>query len=148
MQFLEPTLNSASTSTGHVSCPTPLPVRNNPKIGKTILDSSEIDTTGLKSVESVICSSHHLCNTAKLSTLAVKLSRDAFFGDKILARCTVAGEREYPGLPITELEQLKRVLLMQLPQFWMTPMQFEPIWKHCCEAIGQACKRLRKGMSV
>ena len=123
-------------------------MRNNPKIGKTILDSSEIDTTGLKSVESVICSSHHLCNTAKLSTLAVKLSRDAFFGDKILARCTVAGEREYPGLPITELEQLKRVLLMQLPQFWMTPMQFEPIWKHCCEAIGQACKRLRKGMSV
>ena len=92
-------------------------MRNNPKIGKTILDSSEIDTTGLKSVESVICSSHHLCNTAKLSTLAVKLSRDAFFGDKILARCTVADDWEYPGLPITELEQLKRVLLMQLPQF-------------------------------
>ena len=49
-QFLEPTSDSASTSTGHVSCPTPLPVRNNSKIGKTILDSSEIDKTGLKSV--------------------------------------------------------------------------------------------------
>ena len=68
----------------------------------------------LKSVQSVLYSSHHLCNTAKLSTLAVKLSRDAFFGEKILARCTVAGEREYPGLPIKELAELKRVLLKQL----------------------------------
>lgn len=78
-----------------------------------------------------------------MGTLAVKLAREAIFGDKVLIRCTVMGERELPGLPATELMELKRMLFKQFPQLWAARHEFEPLWKVCVEAIGQACKRLR-----
>ena len=80
---------------------------------------------------------------SKASTLAVKLAKEAFFGDNVLVRCTVAGGREFPGLPQKEMQELKGVMLRQFPQFWQAPVQFELTWKDCCESIGQACKRLR-----
>ena len=126
-----------------VGCPAPLPLRNVGKEGRITLDSCEIQKGMLRSVDAVVCSSHHLCNAKKLPTLAVKLAKEAVFGNDVLKKCTVAGERGFPGLPVRELEELKRILLMQLPQFWNTPLQFEPIWKNCCDSIGQACKRLR-----
>ena len=79
----------------------------------------------------------------KALTLAVKLAREAIFGDGILYRCTISGERGFPGLPQKELQDLKRIILQQFPQFWQAPIEIEPTWRSCCEAIGQACKRLR-----
>ena len=67
------------------------------------LDSSEIQKEMLRSVDAVVCSSHYLCNAKKLSTLAVKLAKDAVFGNDVLKKCTVAGERGFPGLPVREL---------------------------------------------
>ena len=83
------------------------------------------------------------CLSKVKKTLAVKLARDAIFGDDVLIRCTVAGERDHPGLPVNELSQLKQVLFTQFPQFWPSPIEFEPLWKDCVDSIGQACKRLR-----
>ena len=54
---------------------------------------------------------------SKASTLAVKLAKEAFFGDNVLVRCTVAGSREFPGLPHKEMQELKGVMLRQFPQF-------------------------------
>ena len=71
------------------------------------------------------------------------LRRPAFFGDDVLIQCTVSGERDYPGLPVEELMQLKHAVYMQFPQYWNSPQEFEPLWTKCKAAIGQACKRLR-----
>ena len=62
-----------------------------------------------------------------------------------MKRCTVAGTREYPGLPFDKLQELKQIIFEgQFPQYWKTPFEFEDVWKICFEALGQACKRLRK----
>ena len=85
---------------------------------------------------------------SKVGTLSVKLARQAFFGDDVLKRCTVHGVREFPGLPCTELRQLKETIFQLFPQFWKNPAEFESVWCTCVESIGQACKRLRSNKIV
>ena len=107
------------------------------------LDSSEIDTTNLSSVEEVVALySQYLC-VDKAGTLAVKLAREAFFGDSILARCTVYGARGLPGLPRDTLTDLKQALFVHFPEFWTEPDKFELLWSNCTSAINQRCNRLR-----
>ena len=40
---------------------------------------------------------------SKLPTLAQKLAKEAYFGEAIMVQCTVAGDRDLPGLPEYEL---------------------------------------------
>ena len=61
-----------------------------------------------------------------------------------MKQCTVAGTREYPGLPFDKLQELKQIVFERFPQYWKTPFEFEEVWKVCFDAVGQACKRLRK----
>jgi hypothetical protein len=75
--------------------------------------------------------------------LAQKLAKEAYFGETVMVQCTVAGERDLPGLPELELKQLKSTLLSLFPQYWRSPFEFEAQWRHAEESIGQACKRLR-----
>ena len=107
------------------------------------LDSCEIRKELLRPVDEVLFINAKYRVLSKASTLAVKWAKEAFFGDNVLVRCTVAGGREFPGLPQKEMQELKGVMLRQFPQFWQAPVQFELTWKDCCESIGQACKRLR-----
>ena len=79
-----------------------------------------------------------------MGTLAQKLAKEAFFGEKVMAQCTVLGCRDQPGLPTDELKQLKATIYGLFPQYWASPSEFEVIWANCVDAIGQACKRLRK----
>ena len=72
---------------------------------------------------------------SKVGTLAVKLAREAIFGDDVMVKCTVMGEREHPGLPAAEL---KRVIFQQFPKLWTSKQEFEPLWKGCVDAMGQA----------
>lgn len=81
---------------------------------------------------------------SKIGTLAVKLARTSFFGPDVMAKCTVQGVRDYPGLPSAELGELKIALFRLFPQYWSNPAEFESLWGTCIEALGQACKRLRK----
>ena len=117
-----------------------LPTRQNTA---KCLDSCEIRKELLRPVDEVLFINAKYRVLSKASTLAVKLAKEAFFGDNVLVRCTVAGGREFPGLPQKEMQELKGVMLRQFPQFWQAPVQFELTWKDCCESIGQACKRLR-----
>ena len=66
---------------------------------------------------------------SKAGTLAVKLAKDAFFGEDVMAQCMVDGEHELPGLPAKELQQLKNALFMQFPDYRKVPQEFEPLWK-------------------
>ena len=110
------------------------------KPGNKPLPSSVINKLKLSTVNDVLMKHPKLRCNSKIGTLAVKLAREAIFGEDVMARCTVAGERGLPGLPTAELQQLKQVLFMQFP---VAPQEFESLWKTSAAAVGQACKRLR-----
>ena len=80
----------------------------------------------------------------KIGKLAVKLAREAIFGNAVLKRCTPRGWCNLPALPQVELNLLKVTLFRQFPRFWICPEEFERKWTTAQEALAQACKRLRK----
>ena len=127
--------------------PLPLPITGvNPKFAE--LPSSEIDRTKLRTIADVLWTYPALRMESKMSVLAVKLAREAFFGDSTLKRCTPRGWNDLPALPQAELNQLKTTLFAQFPRFWASPESFEQKWASAREAIAQACKRLRKLWTV
>ena len=119
----------------------------NPVIARSTanyLSSNEITKAKLIPPLHVISSNRHLTTEAKVSTLAVRLARESFFGEDVLRRCTVSGHRDLPGLPLKELNELKQTIFNCFPCFWKTPVEFEGLWAKCAEAIGQAAKGARK----
>ena len=119
--------------------PEPFPI----KFSDNILPSSEIDRSILTTVDAILSKFSKLCCESKVGTLAVKLAKEALFGDKILIKCTVMGERGLPGLPAAELMELKKILFREFPHLWASRHEFEALWKTCVDSLGQACKRLR-----
>ena len=107
------------------------------------LPSSVINVDSLHDVDDVIEKYPKLKGESKAGTLAVKLAKEALFGDAVLKQCTPAGSRELPGLPTAELFQLKKVIFKLFPQYRNSPVEFEPLWKRSLDAVEQACKRLR-----
>ena len=108
------------------------------------LPSSVIDKSVLCKVEEVIARYHKLRGESKAGTLACKLAQEAIFGKDVMKQCTPAGSRELPGLPVKELVELKKIMFQQFPQYRRSPVEFEPIWRKCIDAVQQSCKRLRK----
>lgn len=81
---------------------------------------------------------------SRLTRLAVRLAKEAYFGEKVMEKCTVQGIRHYNALPRSELNDLKKFMLdLSLPRFVDTRGAFEILWKDCVISIGQACKNLR-----
>lgn len=124
------------------SLPRVVPVK--PRACVNYMPSCNIDKLFLMPPSDVIRKYSKLRGETKAGKLAVKLAKEAFFGDKILVQCTVSGCRELPALPVQELSELKQTMLQQYPKFWNSPQEFEQVWTTCCEAIGQAAKALRK----
>lgn len=123
----------------HHAPPLPIPNKQN-----NTLPSSAIEAwPGKKSIRAVIEQNHKLTTTSKVSTLAVRISRDAVFGEKVMKQCTALGGRDLPGLPREELYEIKKSLFDLFPMFWKNKEDFESVWAGCIDAIGQACKRLR-----
>ena len=79
------------------------------------------------------------CNAGRM---ACKIAKEAIFGPEVMKMCTPIGSRDKPGLPVKELQELKKIMFMQLPQFWNNPVEFEGTWKKCLESVQQSCKRL------
>ena len=117
------------------------------KPGNSYLPSSAINKQKLKSASEVILRYPKLRSPSNVGTLAAKLAREAYFGEDVLAKCTVAGDRDRPGLPIVELRQLKQTLFAQFPEYWRSPHEFELLWCTSTKSIGQLCKRLRGNSS-
>ena len=120
-----------------------IPTSHLRKSGPGTVPSSAINKTKLVPVSTVIHKYPNLLCESKIGTLAVKLAKDSFFGEDVMVQCTVAGERDLPGLPTDELRKLKDSLFMRFPHYWQSPHEFEPLWRNSTAAIGQACKRLR-----
>ena len=77
-------LNFTADKATDNSCPAPLPLST----GTTVcLPTSEIKNETLKSPNDVLLVNYKLRVPSKISTLAVKLARDAYFGDHVLERC-------------------------------------------------------------
>ena len=113
------------------------------KFGDNVLPSSEIESSTLTPVDVLLGKFSRLRCESKVGTLAVKLAREALFGDKVMHKCTVMGERGLPGLRAAELMELKKILFKQFPQLWASRHEFEALWKVSVDSLGQACKRLR-----
>lgn len=131
-----------STTSQHIqslTAPTlPLPLQKNKGI---TLESAAIDKSTLQPVAVVV-------EKGSAGTLAVKLARECFFGEDVLAKCTVYGARDKPALPSAELAQLKQAMFNLFPQFWQSPIQFEPVWNACVISINQCNKGLRSKVSL
>ena len=113
-----------------------------PKFGPTkSLPSSSIDKTQLKSPQDVLNENSHLASqVGKMTTLAVVLAREAFFGDQVMGQCTAKGHGDKPALLHQELTELKDVIKGAYPQYWNSPHTFESQWNKCTDQISQACK--------
>ena len=131
--------------------PTPSPVKAAPQClpiksklkNDNMVQSSAIEKDKLVPKHTVFSKYSKLLIVSKAPTLATKLAREAYFGDKVLGQCTVMGCRDHPGLPISELNELKQDLFNKFPQYWSNPVEFEEMWTNCVNSIGQACKRYR-----
>ena len=138
-----------STTSQHIqslTAPTlPLPLQKNKGI---TLESAAIDKSTLQPVAVVVEKYKKLKTVGSAGTLAVKLARECFFGEDVLAKCTVYGARDKPALPSAELAQLKQAMFNLFPQFWQSPIQFEPVWNACVISINQCNKGLRSKVSL
>lgn len=86
-----------------------------------------------------------LAKKSKITTLAVRLAKEAYFGKEHMSYCTYKGVGSYPALPDSEVKQLKTFLrTLCIPQIVTSGVEFEEMYKDCVEAVGQACKELRK----
>ena len=77
----------------------------------------------------------------KITTLAVKLARESFFGNDLLRQCTVMGTREFSALPQDKLLEMKQFVEGIVPT--ASPPVFEDIWQKCVTQMNQACNGLR-----
>ena len=112
--------------------------------GSQTLDSSSIAKHTLAPPDHIASCNPKLVKASKAPTFAVKLAKESFFGEDVLRCCTVNGCREYPGLPVAELQELKQYLFTRLTVYWSNPTEFETVWSDCVGAIGQACARERR----
>ena len=71
------------------------------------LSSDDINKARLKSVQDVLQRYPNLQTESTIGALAVKVAREALFGDEILRRCTPRGWQDLPALPQAELNMLK-----------------------------------------
>ena len=114
------------------------------------LSADEVPST-LSSPEEVMQKyQHKLLRQGKIGELSVKLAKEAYFGEDIMRRCTVMGQRERPGLPPQILSELKKFLfgLDKFRDCWTDPALFEGHWAKCVDSINHACKSLRERQHI
>ena len=142
-------LPKISNSSIPPTIPTHLSEKANSFLKKLIIDKEEsplpaINRCALLKPEEVVEKYPKLLTPSKIPTLAVRLSKEAYFGKEIMGLCTVRGTGIYHALPEKDLADLKKFLHGQCyPRFTATRMEFENIWRACVESVGQACKSLR-----
>ena len=111
---------------------------------KRALPSTSVDKSKLTPAQEVIANNVGLVGKdGKMTTLAVLLARESFFGEEVMGFCTAKGHADKPALPHAELMELKEVVKGAFPHYWNAPHAFESQWVKCMDAISQACKRAR-----
>ncbi len=133
-------------NTSHQSPPPPPPDAPEWYIPKAnCLPSSDIITDNLVDPQEIVARYSKLKTECKVSTLAVTSAKESYFDNAMLAKCTVVGCRDLPGLPKVEVQNLKQFLFSLFPKHWKNPAGFETLWAGCVTSINQCCKAIRKG---
>ena len=101
-----------------------------------------IDRDALISPQSVLLKYPQLVSASKISTLVVRLCKEAFFGKKVMSFCTFSGSGSLHALPETQLMELKAFLYKVFVPAFASKIEFEGLYKKCTEQVGQACKSL------
>ena len=76
---------------------------------------------GLKSLEEVLAKYPNLHKECKLSELAVQLTRESFFGEKVMSESTVYGARGYKKQPPPKVQNLKNTIFLLCPHYAYKP---------------------------
>ena len=61
----------------------------------------------------------------------------------MLRKCTVYGHGIHPPLPKDKVMDLKKKMVSLHPHFISSPVEFEPTWTKCVNAINHCASRLR-----
>ena len=107
--------------------------------------SEDIQVPSLISPYMVANKYKQLKTLSRISTLAVRLAKESYFGKWESVQWREKGTREHAALPAKTLDDLKRFLQNLFPN--CTQPEFEVAWKSCLEALGQSCNSLRKKTS-
>ena len=145
--FSTPSYNQATTTATTTAQPlvppaaTSQPLKNTQPAAKppaaNKLSSEEIPKNQLTSTEEVLKEYSSLVQyPCKMTTLSVKLAREGFFGDTVMAKCTPQCWQDMPALPHKELSDLKMLLFKTYPSFRTTPEVFEKKWVVAQDGIG------------
>ena len=77
-----------------------------------------------------------------MGELPAKLAHRSFGGKEVMSNCTVMGLKEYPSLPVEEVQALKEIIGSLSPEYQCNPISFESVWKKCIDSINHACSKL------
>ena len=78
-----------------------------PKEKHNYLPSTSINKLKLKTIDDILAKYQTLRCESKAGKLAVRLAKEAVFGEDILAQYTGGEVRDLPALPLSELNELK-----------------------------------------
>ena len=86
-------------------------------------------------------------DTRSLQILAVRLARECFFGDDVMAGASPSGKGG-PGQQLLQLEPQTmrqiRAIIRQRARY-LSDGEFEALWQKCLLSISKACQNLRYG---
>ena len=102
-----------------------------------------IDHDALITPAKVLHKYPQLISPAKISTFAVRLCKEAYFGKYVMSFCTFSGSGSLPGLPEAQFMAMKAFLFKVCVPALGSKIEFEGFYKKCTESVGQACKNLR-----
>ena len=74
--------------------------------------------------------------------VAIKLARNTYFGETVLAASTVTGHSNTRPLDPLKLKEMKAALRTRFQE--TSPTEFEMIWTRCVESVARACNYARK----
>ena len=136
--------NAVAKSNGLGAAPIASPEKPRPNA----LSPSEIDSSSLSSIDSVLQKYRGDVEQGKMVAVARKLAVEAVFGEGVLRQCTPSGRTSYPALPISSLYTIKQAVLDNFPRFWDKPEEFKKEWTLCKKGIERCCAQLRDNGKV
>ena len=90
---------------------------NRKKDSASILPSTVINKQNLSPCDIILKKYLNLHNETAIGNLAIKLASESFFGNEVLKKCTVMALRDFPALPIKELNELKQDIFSLIPKY-------------------------------
>ena len=85
-----------------------------------------------------------LRNISHIGRLAVRLAAESYFGKEVLRKSTVHGLQGHQPLPEDQIRALKKKIISIHPKYIDMPVEFEPLWAKCVNAINHHASGLRK----